>query len=182
MDTYQVVTLVRIRRDGLDTEIWNDSFRVKTETPLDEQALLNRLRFCVKRFLQTNDGLEAIEDTRHDFNWGDAIQTIPNDFWNKYGVHFIMLKDSAFQCCGGTAILVNQDEVLCDAAIAPDDKRCLCSTCIHRVTERNGEPVLDCTEAFTGVSEIADDGEIVLACDDYSGHIAADSVLNGQEI
>lgn len=167
MDTYQVVTLVRIRRDGIETEIWNDSFRVKTDKPLDDQTLLNKLRFCVKRYLQTDDGYEAIESTCNDFNWGDAIQEIPNEFWSQFGIHIVTLNDAPFHCCGGTAILVNQDEVLCGEPSSPNDKRCLCSTCAHRITERNGEPVLDCSEGFIGVSEIEDDGEIVLSCDDY---------------
>ena len=170
MDTYQVIDFIRIRHDEVKFDAWNSCFRIKTDELLDEKKLYRKFRLCVKQFLKTDAGKKAVKETTNYFTWLDAIDSIPHDFWVRYSIHRVASSDIPFQCCGSTALLVYLDEVLCDDALDPDDKRCLCSTCTHRITERNGEPVLDCSEAFAGVSEIADDGAVVLVCDDYESN------------
>lgn len=167
MDTYQAISLVRIRYDEVSFQAWSTSFRVKTDTMIDEQVLYNKFMFCVKRFLQTDKGRDDRRLADNNISWLEIVDAIPSDFWEQFGIHLVTKEDSPFQCCGSTALVVYLDEVLCAALPDLKDERCLCNTCTHRITERNGEPVMDCSEGFIGVSEIEDDGEIILSCDDY---------------
>ena len=167
MDTYQIVTLVRIRHDEINFDAWPICFRIKTDALLDADRLYRKLWFCVKQFLKTEAGKEAVKKADNYFTWLNAIDSIPHDFWERYGILRDASEDTPFQCCGSSALFVYLDEVLCSDSRSSSSGLCLCNSCIHRITERNGEPILDCTEAFTGISEIADDGEVVLACDDY---------------
>ena len=48
-----------------------------------------------------------------------------------------------------------------------DKEKDLCGKCTRRITQRDGISVLDCACGFAGVSKIADEGRIVLACDDF---------------
>lgn len=54
-----------------------------------------------------------------------------------------------------------------DGGKSGDKEKDLCSKCTQRITQRDGISVLDCACGFAGVSEIADEGRIVLACDDF---------------
>ena len=66
---------------------------------------LVQLRNAVKDFLATKEGKEAVKETCEDFNWGDVFTYIPEEFFEKYGIHSSWASET---------LLVNQDEVLCD--------------------------------------------------------------------
>jgi len=54
-----------------------------------------------------------------------------------------------------------------DGERSRDKEKDLCVKCTRRITQRNGISVIDCACGFAGVSKIADEGRIVLACDDF---------------
>lgn len=107
------ITLVRIRHDGMDTSIWTDSFCITAPLQTDSNGFLALLKHAVKAFLETDAGKDAIDRSCNDFNWGDAVQEIPSEFWAQYNIRPIYKNDAPFLCSGAEAILVNQDEVLC---------------------------------------------------------------------
>jgi hypothetical protein len=90
-----------IRERKWENEWYLDTFEV-------EDSILNveaSLREAVKEFLGTEEGIEAVKQTMADFNWGDAIQMVPDEIWNKHGIYRAnsVVED----------IVVNQDETLC---------------------------------------------------------------------
>ena len=170
--SYTAVTLVRIRREGLNEDVWTDSFCVPANLGPADAALLDYLRDVIRSYLDTPNGRDAAERSCYDFNWGDVVQEIPDEFWNQYDIHPLRAGSAPFLCSNATALLVNQDEVLCDEEPAGGDNAAdsgngLCDTCENRITERDGAPTLDCRQCFSGVEDIKDDGQIVTACDDY---------------
>ena len=64
-----------------------------------------RLRAAVAEYLATPNGKQAIIDTNYDFNWGDAISSVPDEIWNKYGLSLV--EDDR------ETIDLDQDEILC---------------------------------------------------------------------
>lgn len=117
-----VVTLVRIRREGLNLETWTDVFCITAPEQTDSHGFLALLKNAVKAFLSTAMGQEAIERTCNDFNWGDVIQEIPDTFWMRYNIRPINQNTPPFSIGGAEAVLVNQDEVLCiDVESGEDD-------------------------------------------------------------
>ena len=170
-DTYYLITLVRIRREGLDTEIWTNPFRIKTNCPTEDNTLLSKMRNCVRAFLHTAEGRQAAERSCYDFNWGDVVQDIPDTFWATHAIYPVISSTEPFLCIGGTALLVNQDEVLCggeDEEGDSDSSTDLCDSCSNRIVVNSRLPIYDCAEQYTGVSKTMDDGAIVTDCEDYS--------------
>ena len=111
-----IVTLVRIRREGLDLDTWTDCFCITTPKQTDSEGFLVLMKSAVKAFLSTGMGKEAIERTCNDFNWGDAMQEIPDAFWMRHNIRPIYQNTAPFSFNGAEAVLVNQDEVLCGDA------------------------------------------------------------------
>ena len=94
----RVLNLVRER----SSENWSriDTFIVEDYVTNPEKALRN----AVKDFMQSEDGRKAVEYACGDFNWGDAITYITNDFLGIYGLT-ICEQDIE-------TVLVDQDELL----------------------------------------------------------------------
>lgn len=111
-----VVTVVRYRIEGLNTEIYYSRYLIDSQQlpAPTEQACEDYLRKIAGDFLNTEEGKCAYEDTCEDFNWGDMETYIPDDFFSVYGVVHDTSRPGAkqFQCCGEFIILVNQDEQL----------------------------------------------------------------------
>lgn len=91
-------TLIRERKS--ENQIWANNFIVEDEVKNPEEALRN----AVKDYLATEEGKEAIKETCEDFNWGDVFTYIPEEFLEKYGIHYSWASETS---------IVNQDEVLC---------------------------------------------------------------------
>lgn len=67
-----------------------------------EQAL----RSAVKEFLASEAGQKAIDYACGDYNWGDAVTTVPDEIWAKHDLK-MLTNNKAMD------IVVEQDEVLC---------------------------------------------------------------------
>ena len=93
------VNLIRERK--WENEFYVDTFEVDDSILYVEDAL----REAVKEFLGTDQGIEAVKETMGDFNWGDAINMVPDEIWNKHGIYPVS--------SGIEDIVVNQDETLC---------------------------------------------------------------------
>ena len=107
------VTLVRER--PCENEQWADSFWVDAKVV----PTVDLFREAVQFYLGTGDGLRDIKMTCEDFNWGDAIQCIPDFYWNTYGIYPAdPSRSPAEMGLSPTAnynpitFVVNQDEVL----------------------------------------------------------------------
>lgn len=96
------INLVRERRLPRGTEMYVDTFEVEDGVKDPEQAL----RDAVKQFLKTEEGKKMIEYSAGDFNWGDAVMSVPNEVWKAHGLTMVET--------GIQDIVVNQDEVLCE--------------------------------------------------------------------
>lgn len=64
-----------------------------------EQAM----RDAVQEYLETSEAKKILEYNNYDFNWGDAILNLPDEIWNKHGLHPI--KNNAV-----ITVNVNHDE------------------------------------------------------------------------
>jgi hypothetical protein len=67
-----------------------------------------RLRRAIREFVKTEDGMAAIESECGQFNWGDAVNHIPEEWWNRYGLSFPRQPHSDFE------IQVDHDESFVD--------------------------------------------------------------------
>lgn len=94
----EIVNLVRERK--WEEQIRVDSFEVIAPIESAEHALRN----AVAEYLTTDGGKKAIDDTCEDFNWGDSVNYVPDEIWEKHGLrpHPRI-----------TNVMVDQDEVLC---------------------------------------------------------------------
>lgn len=94
----KLLNLVRER----ESENWSttDLFLVEDSVDNAEEALRN----AIKDYLKTKEGKISIKNSCYDFNWGDAMMDVPNEYLNKYGI-YRMIDDTE-------TIIVNQDEIL----------------------------------------------------------------------
>ena len=92
-----------VRQKKSEDEIWIDSFHVEDSVKDAQQAF----RDAVADFLSTDGGQASAADTNYDFNWGDAVTTVPTWIWNKHGLYPVQNSKTV-------DILVNQDEILCE--------------------------------------------------------------------
>ena len=95
-----IVNLIRERAS--EGNIWVDIF-LADDSVTDP---LLALRTAVSDFLKTDAGKEAAKHCCYDFNWGDAVAYIPDEFWSKYGLRLDYTPKVI-------DVRVNQDEVLC---------------------------------------------------------------------
>jgi len=95
----KTICLIRVRES--ERETWVDYFQVDDECINPE----GKIRSIVRAYLETEDGQKSVEQTNNDFNWGDVLMYVPKDFWEIHGVRPLSH--------GNTAIIVDQDEVLC---------------------------------------------------------------------
>ncbi|MBQ8997077.1 MAG: hypothetical protein IJ086_07420 [Clostridium sp.] len=86
----------RISEDWRETDI----FLVEDSVVNPEEALRN----AVRDYMQTEEGKQSILNSCKDFNWGDAMMDVPNEYLNLYGI-YKMVDDVE-------TIIVNQDEIL----------------------------------------------------------------------
>lgn len=63
------------------------------------------VRKAVQEYLKTPEGKRDMEYACGYYNWGDAIRTIPDDFWEEHGLKPINHT--------ATDIWVDHDEILC---------------------------------------------------------------------
>ena len=106
-------TLVRLTRERRsESRSWTDEFLADASVKNPEDAL----RQAVADYLKTVEGREAVVESCEDFNWGDAIQEVPDAFWNRHGLHFLYNDKQQQRLITGETIeiIVNQDELLFD--------------------------------------------------------------------
>lgn len=92
------------------SENWRttDYFLTDNSVEHPEQAM----RTAVAEFLASEDGEEAEEETSGDFNWGDAIEYVPDDIWSKHGIHMKYAHQPYLVAGSVVEITVDQDERL----------------------------------------------------------------------
>ncbi|WP_214688281.1 MULTISPECIES: hypothetical protein [unclassified Exiguobacterium] len=93
----RLVNLVRERKS--DNSHVVDTFLVKDSITEPEVAL----RDAVKDFLMSDEGKKCVIYACGDFNWGDAISNITDEFLQPHGLVSFNVSET---------IVVNQDEVL----------------------------------------------------------------------
>ena len=115
-DGGRIVRLTRVRPE--ENEAYTDLFFVSQQVEDVEAAL----RAAVEEFLTTPEGREAVEDTHHDFNWGDAIVYVPDEIWGKHGLK--LLGEPNYE-----TVFVDQDERLCPELCPHGEHPTFCNTC-----------------------------------------------------
>ena len=96
------IRLCRQQRDGWSADtVYIDLFDVEDSVDNPEQALRDTVRY----FFRTAQGKAAIKQTCEAFNWGDALQLIPDCYFEKHGLHPV--HEDPLE------IWVDQDEELC---------------------------------------------------------------------
>jgi len=93
------------------TETSTDQLLIDGE--LDECEAEERIRSAVARFFdEAGDGeiLAATADSGPGFNWGDAMLSIPYDWWSTEGIDFYL--DGRTSDTPDVSVLVDADEVL----------------------------------------------------------------------
>lgn len=100
--------LVALKRERRSDNWRQEDYFIAAETVGQPEVAL---RETVREYLHTPGGQECIADT-DDFNWGDAIMSVPDDMWEKHGMR--MVKGNRVYSVTGEAIevLVSQDEDL----------------------------------------------------------------------
>ena len=91
------VTFIRERRSEREQII--DYFFVEDSIEDVEGAF----RAAVAEYLKSPESKPDVEYACGDYNWGDAITTVPEEIFNRHGIHYAP---------DAIEIFVNQDEVL----------------------------------------------------------------------
>ena len=101
--------LVAFERERI-SENWRttDYFLADKSVESPEQSM----RVAVSEFLETADGEEAEQETAGDFNWGDAIEYVPDDIWRKHGIQMKYAHKPYLVEGSVLEITVDQDERL----------------------------------------------------------------------
>ena len=103
----QFVILTRER--ATENQKWTDFFTI-TDSTNPEQTL----RDAIRAYLLTEEGKASIKESSEDFNWGDAVLYVPDEFWNKHGIKEISEGESVI-LSHPIIINVDQDEILIPA-------------------------------------------------------------------
>jgi hypothetical protein len=102
----KLAVLIRERR----SENWRrtDYFIIQDVVVNPEEAMRN----AINEFLFTDEGKKEITNSFGDFNWGDAISSVTEKDWDKFGIQ-MKYDNQKYTISGETIeIIVNQDEVL----------------------------------------------------------------------
>lgn len=94
----RIINMVRERA----SENWSttDSFIIEDHVTNPEEAIRN----AIKDYLETEEGKKSVEFAFGDFNWGDAMMDVKDEYFEKYGIR---------RCEEDVeTIIVNQDEIL----------------------------------------------------------------------
>ena len=104
-----VFRMVAFERERL-SENWR-----RTDYFLADESVsipIKAMRAAVAEFLTTEDGEESIEDTMGDFNWGDAMEYVPDDIWSKHGLRIKYANEPYLISGSVLEVTVDQDERL----------------------------------------------------------------------
>ena len=88
-EKWRKVTLVLYERNGLDTE----TIIADLETCLDSDEVIPAIMAASQDFLDTEKGHELWEETCHNFNYGDFLNNVGNEFCEPHG--FRLLEEDA---------------------------------------------------------------------------------------
>lgn len=106
----EVNRVVLLRERPSEDEFWADDFWVDaSKTPV-----IDLFKAAVQDYLNTPDGIQDIDATCEDFNWGDAVMYVPSETWNKHGIyqHIEDIPNLTPARHDSVVLKVNQDEVL----------------------------------------------------------------------
>ena len=92
-------TVVIIRERKSENQVFENTFYVEDHVEHPERAF----RSAIEAYLKTPEGKQEIVKACSDYNWDDAMATVPEEFLNQYGIY--TGKDVTYLC-------VDQDEVL----------------------------------------------------------------------
>lgn len=94
----RILNIVRERK----CENWSttDSFLINDDVLNPEEAMRN----AIKDFMQSEQGKKSINYACGDFNWGDAMMDITDEFLKPHGIYRYQEDIET--------VLVNQDEIL----------------------------------------------------------------------
>lgn len=93
-------TVILVRERPSEQAAYVNVFRVATAVTDPEAAM----RAAVADFLATPEGMQAIRDSAYDFNWGDAVTEVPDEFWQRHGLRLLSTPRRV--------VRVDQDEIL----------------------------------------------------------------------
>lgn len=109
VDKPSVFRMVAFERERL-SENWR-----RTDYFLADESVsipIKAMRAAVAEFLTTEDGEASIEDTMGDFNWGDAMEYVPDDIWSKHGLRMKYANEPYLISGSVLEVTVDQDERL----------------------------------------------------------------------
>jgi hypothetical protein len=102
----KLVALTRQRNNGSWKQ--TDYFIVEDFVVEPEKAM----RDAIKEYLLTDSGKKMIRYSCDDYNWGDAVNSVDNEIWEKHGIK-IKYDNQEYTISGEIIdITVNQDEIL----------------------------------------------------------------------
>lgn len=109
--------LVAFRRERRsEREIWTDHFIVAENVVAENEAPVSSIekafRLAVEEYLWTEEANKMLTYTAGDYNWGDAMSSVPDEVFAKHGIS-VREADKTYSISGDVfEITVNQDEVL----------------------------------------------------------------------
>lgn len=109
--------LVAFRRERRsEQEVWTDHFVVdQSIVEGDEKPLLaieKAFRLAVEEYLWTEEANKMLTYTAGDYNWGDALSSVPDEVFAKHGIS-VRDETKTYSISGEVFdVTVNQDEVL----------------------------------------------------------------------
>lgn len=51
-----------------------------------KDEVMEQLRAAIRAFVKTDEGQEVVKHNCGDFNWGDAVNLIPDTHWQQFGI------------------------------------------------------------------------------------------------
>lgn len=103
----RLVELIRTRQEGFDVETYVDRYLVENADTEEQAEFL--FRKVIDMFFREGDPLHVERAWNYagdDFNWGDFVSMVPENFMRSFGIHAVEESDKPI------VVQVNQDELL----------------------------------------------------------------------
>lgn len=173
----KLITLLRLRQDGFQTEAFEDDFIIDIPEELIDNKYFNDnkvLEYCEKKFREAAQATiigpnceKIIADTCNDYNWGDFTLYTTKDILQTVGISRIEDYDGPVNkdtVCPRYIVEVHQDEVL-----LPD---CVDCTLIIREYGQQEIRINATTNLYTGAIIVdATDEDIAAERIDYGNDV-----------
>lgn len=176
----KLITLLRLRQEGFQTEAFEDDFIIDIPEELIDDKYFNDnkvLEYCEKKFREAAQATiigpnceKIISDTCNDYNWGDFTLHTTKDILHTVGLSRVDDYDGPLtkdMICPRYTVEVNQDEVL-----LPD---CVDCTLIIREYGQQEIRINATTNLYTGAIIVdATDEDIAAERIDYGNDVFVD--------